>query len=46
LTLLALIVGSVQSRSNNGRRRGLGIGLLIGSGVSLLAAGACFALLT
>ncbi len=46
LTLVALAVGTVQSRSGNGRRRGLGIGLLIGSGLSLLAAGACFGILT
>jgi len=41
VVLIALIAGIVQSRSS-GRRRGFGIGLLIGSGLSLLAAGACF----
>ena len=42
VVLTALIVGIFQSRSPNGRRRGFGIGLIIGSGLSLLAAGACF----
>jgi len=43
VVLTALIFGIVRSRSPDGRRRGFGIGLLIGSGLSLLAAGACFA---
>ncbi|MEA2708038.1 MAG: hypothetical protein QOF78_639 [Phycisphaerales bacterium] len=42
LMLAALVTGIVQSRSPNGRRRGFAIGLMIGSGLSLLAAGACF----
>jgi hypothetical protein len=43
VVLIALIFGIVRSRSPDGRRRGFGIGLIIGSGLSLLAAGACFA---
>jgi hypothetical protein len=43
VVLVALIHGIIRSRSPDGRRRGFGIGLLIGSGLSLLAAGACFA---
>jgi hypothetical protein len=43
VVLIALIFGIVRSRSLDGRRRGFGIGLIIGSGLSLLAAGACFA---
>ena len=42
VVLVALIVGIIQSRLPDGRRRGFGIGLIIGSGLSLLAAGACF----
>jgi hypothetical protein len=42
VVLVALIVGIVQSRSPDGRLRGFGIGLIIGSGLSLLGAGACF----
>jgi hypothetical protein len=42
VVLIALILGIVRSRSPDGRRRGFGIGLMIGSGLSLLAAGACF----
>jgi hypothetical protein len=42
ITLIALIFGIIRSRSPDGRRRGFGIGLIIGSGLSLLAAGACF----
>jgi hypothetical protein len=43
VVLTALIFGIIRSRSPDGRRRGFGIGLIIGSGLSLLAAGACFA---
>jgi hypothetical protein len=43
VVLVALIFGIIRSRSRDGRRRGFGIGLIIGSGLSLLAAGACFA---
>ena len=42
IVLGALVFGIVRSRSPNGRRRGFAIGLIIGSGLSLLAAGACF----
>ena len=42
IVLIALILGIVRARSPDGRRRGFGIGLMIGSGLSLLAAGACF----
>ena len=41
--LIALIFGIAQCRSPSGRRRGFAIGLIIGSGLSLLGAGACFA---
>jgi hypothetical protein len=43
LSLIALVLGIVRSRAPDGRRRGFAIGLIIGSGLSLLAAGACFA---
>ena len=43
LSLIALVLGIVRSRAPDGRRRGFAIGLIIGSGLSILAAGACFA---
>lgn len=45
LTIAALIYGVVRVRSPNGRRRGWGLGLLIGGGLNLLAVGVCFGLL-
>lgn len=45
LTLILLVVGIRKSRSIDGRRRGFGIGLMIGTGISLLGVGVCFAVI-
>ncbi len=45
LTLILLAIGVRRSRSSNGRRRGFGIGLMIGAGMSLLGVGACFTMI-
>ncbi len=46
LTLILLAVGVRKSRSSDGRRRGFGIGLMIGAGLSLLSVGVCFAMIS
>ncbi len=46
LTITALISGLFRVHSPNGRRRGWGLGLLIGGGLNLLAVGVCFGLVT
>jgi hypothetical protein len=46
LTLVLLAIGIRKSRSSNGRRRGFGIGLIIGTGMSLLGVGICFAVIS
>jgi hypothetical protein len=42
LSLLLLVLGILRSRDRDGRRRGFGIGSLIGVGLNLLVVGLCF----
>jgi hypothetical protein len=46
LTLILLAIGIRKSRSSDGRRRGFGMGLMIGTGMSLLGVGICFAVIS